>query len=90
MLQKLDEFDKKAEKARINIEKYDARVEFYGLSFVEYLSGPELVETMFDKDKEGQMLLQIGGELHGYLQLCVKQPFSFNHLSYVIFIVIFK
>lgn len=69
LLRKLDEMDEKTEKDRIAREEYDAKVEFYALSFVEYLSGPELLESMFQKDPDGQLLLHIGGELLGYYEL---------------------
>ncbi|XP_068618661.1 dynein regulatory complex subunit 3-like [Battus philenor] len=68
LLRKLDEADEKAEKERIAKEDYDARVEFYALSFVEYLSGPELMEAMFEKDADGSLLLKIGGELLNYYE----------------------
>ncbi|CAG4946971.1 unnamed protein product [Parnassius apollo] len=63
LLRKLDEADEKAENERISKEDYEAKVEFYALSFVEYLSGPELLESMFEKDPDGSLLLQLGGEL---------------------------
>lgn len=43
-------------------------MEFYALSFVEYLSGPELIDSMFEKDVDGSLLLKVGGELLGYYQ----------------------
>lgn len=58
--------DEKREAARVAKAAYDAKVEFYALSFVEYLSGPELVETMFEKDADGALLLTLGGELDTY------------------------
>lgn len=67
-MRKLDEADEKSEKARIAREEYDAKVEFYALSFVEYLSGPELLETMFEKDLDGSLLLKIGGELFNFYE----------------------
>ncbi|XP_063623655.1 dynein regulatory complex subunit 3-like [Cydia splendana] len=63
LLRKLDDQDEKAEKERIAREEYNARVEFYAMSFVEYLSGPELLESMFAKDPDGSLLLKVGGEL---------------------------
>lgn len=63
LLRKLDEADEKSEKERIAKEEYDARVKFYGMSFVEYLSGPELIESMFEKDVDGSLLLKVGGEV---------------------------
>lgn len=63
ILRKLDEADEKSEKERVAKEEYDARVKFYALSFVEYLSGPELLESMFEKDPDGSLLLKVGGEL---------------------------
>lgn len=59
----MDEADEITEKERIAKEQYDAQVVFYAMSFVEYLSGPELIETMFDKDPDGSILLSFGGEL---------------------------
>ncbi|KAG6444686.1 hypothetical protein O3G_MSEX003532 [Manduca sexta] len=73
MLRKLDEADEKTEKERIAKEEYEARVEFYALSFVEYLSGPELIESMFDKDPDGTLLLKIGGELNGFYEQYKEQ-----------------
>ncbi|XP_075978515.1 dynein regulatory complex subunit 3-like [Anticarsia gemmatalis] len=63
LLRKLDDEDEIAEKRRIAKEEYDAKVAFYASSFVEYLSGPELIETMFEKDPDGSVLLSFGGEL---------------------------
>lgn len=68
MLRRLDETDEKSESARIAKEEYDARVKFYALSFVEYLSGPELIESMFEKDPDGTLLLQVGGELNSFYE----------------------
>lgn len=59
----MDAIDAAREKARVAKAAYDARVEFYALSFVEYLSGPEMVETMFEKDPDGALMLTLGGEL---------------------------
>lgn len=59
----LDEADEKAEKQRLAKEEYDSQVKFYAMSFVEYLSGPELLEKMFEKDPDGTILLSFGGEL---------------------------
>ncbi|KAF9806727.1 hypothetical protein SFRURICE_011431 [Spodoptera frugiperda] len=66
LLRKMDEADEKTEQERIAKEEYDAKVAFYAMSFVEYLSGPELLETMFEKDPDGQLLLSFGGELTAY------------------------
>lgn len=63
VLRLLDDADEKKEKERVAKEEYDAQVEFYALSFVEYLSGPELLEHMFEKDPDGLLLLKVGGEL---------------------------
>ncbi|XP_013190894.1 dynein regulatory complex subunit 3 [Amyelois transitella] len=68
LLRKLDEADEKTEKEWIAKQEYDARVEFYALSFVEYLSGPELIESMFEKDPDGSLLLKVGGELIGFYE----------------------
>ncbi|XP_050675184.1 dynein regulatory complex subunit 3-like [Leptidea sinapis] len=68
LLHRLDEADDKSEIARLAKEEYDAKVEFYALSFVEYLSGPELLESMFEKDPDGALLLQLGGELLGFYE----------------------
>lgn len=68
LLRKLDEDDEKAEKARLAKEDYEAKVKFYALSFVEYLSGPELLEAMFEKDPDGSLLLQVGGELVSFYE----------------------
>ncbi|VVD03260.1 unnamed protein product [Leptidea sinapis] len=68
LLHRLDEADEKSEIARLAKEEYDAKVEFYALSFVEYLSGPELLESMFEKDPDGALLLQLGGELLGFYE----------------------
>ncbi|KAJ0178160.1 hypothetical protein K1T71_005983 [Dendrolimus kikuchii] len=73
VLRRLDEADEKTENARIAKEEYDARVEFYALSFVEYLSGPELLESMFEKDPDGTLLLQVGGELIGFYEQYKEQ-----------------
>ncbi|CAH2981430.1 unnamed protein product [Chilo suppressalis] len=73
LLRKLDESDEKSEKERLAKEEYEARVEFYALSFVEYLSGPELLESMFEKDPDGTLLLQIGGELIGFYEQYKEQ-----------------
>ncbi|OWR55525.1 dynein regulatory complex subunit 3-like [Danaus plexippus] len=73
LLRKLDEADEKAEKERIAKEEYDARVKFYALSFVEYLSGPELLESMFEKDPDGSLLLKVGGELIGFFDQYKEQ-----------------
>ncbi|CAG9561376.1 unnamed protein product [Danaus chrysippus] len=73
LLRKLDESDEKAEKERIAKEEYDARVKFYALSFVEYLSGPELLESMFEKDPDGTLLLKVGGELIGFFDQYKEQ-----------------
>ncbi|CAK1544955.1 unnamed protein product [Leptosia nina] len=73
ILRKLDDADEKSEKARIAKEEYDARVEFYAMSFVEYLSGPELIESMFEKDPDGALLLQVGGELLGFFEQYKEQ-----------------
>lgn len=67
-MRKLDDADEKSEKERIAREEYNARVEFYALSFVEYLSGPELLDSMFEKDEEGSLLLKVGGELIGFYE----------------------
>ncbi|CAH0694009.1 unnamed protein product [Spodoptera exigua] len=66
LIRKMDEADEKTEQERIAKEEYDAKVTFYAMSFVEYLSGPELLETMFEKDSDGQTLLSFGGELQSY------------------------
>ncbi|CAG9793993.1 unnamed protein product [Diatraea saccharalis] len=73
LLRKLDEMDEKTEKERLAKEEYEARVEFYALSFVEYLSGPELLESMFEKDPDGSLLLQVGGELIGFYEQYKEQ-----------------
>ncbi|CAG4962699.1 unnamed protein product [Colias eurytheme] len=73
LLRKLDDADEKSEKARIAKEEYDAKVKFYALSFVEYLSGPELIESMFEKDPDGALLLKIGGELIGFYEQYKEQ-----------------
>ncbi|XP_045495729.1 dynein regulatory complex subunit 3-like [Colias croceus] len=73
LLRKLDDADEKSEKARIAKEEYDAKVKFYALSFVEYLSGPELIESMFEKDPDGSLLLKIGGELLGFYEQYKEQ-----------------
>ncbi|XP_026746550.1 LOW QUALITY PROTEIN: dynein regulatory complex subunit 3-like [Trichoplusia ni] len=66
LIRKMDEADEKTEQERIAKEEYDAKVTFYAMSFVEYLSGPELLDTMFDKDPDGALLLSFGGELQAY------------------------
>ncbi|GBP79770.1 hypothetical protein EVAR_56678_1 [Eumeta japonica] len=44
-----------------------AKNELYALAFMEYLEGPDLFDTMFEKDPDGTLLLKIGGELlHHY------------------------
>lgn len=68
VLRKLDEADEKSENERLAKEDYEARVKFYALSFVEYLSGPELLEAMFEKDPDGSLLLKMGGELNGFFE----------------------
>ncbi|KPI97248.1 PREDICTED: leucine-rich repeat-containing protein 48-like [Papilio xuthus] len=68
LLRRLDEADEKAEKERIAKEEYEAKVEFYALSFVEYLSGPELLDSMFQKDPDGSLLLMLGGELLNFYE----------------------
>ncbi|CAH2039450.1 unnamed protein product, partial [Iphiclides podalirius] len=73
LLRKLDESDEKAEKERLAKEEYEAKVEFYALSFVEYLSGPELFESMFEKDPDGSLLLKIGGELTNFYEQYKEQ-----------------
>ncbi|CAH0729933.1 unnamed protein product, partial [Brenthis ino] len=73
LLRKLDEDDEKAEKERLAKEDYNAKVEFYALSFVEYLSGPELLEAMFEKDPDGTLLLKVGGELIGFYEQYKEQ-----------------
>ncbi|XP_045766707.1 dynein regulatory complex subunit 3-like isoform X1 [Maniola jurtina] len=73
MLRKLDEADEKSEKERVAREEYEAKVKFYALSFVEYLSGPELLESMFEKDPDGSLLLKVGGELHGLYEQYKEQ-----------------
>ncbi|CAH2231185.1 jg27235, partial [Pararge aegeria aegeria] len=72
ILRKLDEADEKTEKERVAREEYEARVKFYALSFVEYLSGPELLESMFEKDPDGSILLKVGGELLGFYEQYLK------------------
>lgn len=67
-MRKLDEADEISENARLAREDYEAKVEFYALSFVEYLSGPEMVETMFEKDPDGSLLLMFGGELRNHYE----------------------
>ncbi|KAL0871762.1 hypothetical protein ABMA27_004260 [Loxostege sticticalis] len=73
LLRKLDEQDEKSEKERLAKEDYEAKVKFYALSFVEYLSGPELLESMFEKDPDGSLLLQVGGELLGFYEQYKEQ-----------------
>lgn len=64
----MDEADEKTEQERLAKEEYDAKVTFYAMSFVEYLSGPEMLDTMFDKDPDGMLLLSFGGELQAYFE----------------------
>ncbi|CAH2090948.1 unnamed protein product [Euphydryas editha] len=73
LLRKLDEADEKAEKERLAKEDYEAKVKFYALSFVEYLSGPELLDSMFEKDPDGSLLLKVGGELLGFYEQYKEQ-----------------
>ncbi|KAJ2943667.1 hypothetical protein O0L34_g16779 [Tuta absoluta] len=73
LLRKLDEADVEAEKQRIAKENYDAKVEFYGVSFVEYLSGPELIYSMFEQDEDGSLLLKVGGELNTFFESYKEQ-----------------
>ncbi|XP_039755667.1 dynein regulatory complex subunit 3-like [Pararge aegeria] len=73
ILRKLGEADEKTEKERVAREEYEARVKFYALSFVEYLSGPELLESMFEKDPDGSILLKVGGELLGFYEQYKEQ-----------------
>ncbi|XP_028029107.1 dynein regulatory complex subunit 3-like [Bombyx mandarina] len=73
VLRKLDEADEKSENERLAKEDYEARVKFYALSFVEYLSGPELLEAMFEKDPDGSLLLKMGGELNGFFEQYKEQ-----------------
>ncbi|XP_049874456.1 dynein regulatory complex subunit 3-like [Pectinophora gossypiella] len=73
LLRKLDEVDEIAENERIAKEEYDAKVEFYALSFVEYLSGPEMFESMFEKDVDGSLLLKVGGELITFFDIYKEQ-----------------
>ncbi|KAG7295915.1 hypothetical protein JYU34_021005 [Plutella xylostella] len=73
VLRKLDEEDEKSEKERLDREDYNEKVEFYKLSFVEYLSGPELLEAMFEKDPDGTLLLEVGGELAGFYEQYKEQ-----------------
>ncbi|PZC75733.1 dynein regulatory complex subunit 3 [Helicoverpa armigera] len=68
IIRKMDEADEKTEQERIAKEEYEAKVTFYALSFVEYLSGPEMLETMFQKDPDGMILLSFGGELLAYYE----------------------
>ncbi|CAB3247675.1 unnamed protein product [Arctia plantaginis] len=63
LLRKMDEADEISEKQRLAKEEYESQVKFYAMSFVEYLSGSELLERMFDKDPDGTILLSFGGEL---------------------------
>ncbi|XP_026499077.1 dynein regulatory complex subunit 3-like [Vanessa tameamea] len=72
-LRKLDDADEKAEKERLAKEDYEAKVKFYALSFVEYLSGPELLDSMFEKDPDGSLLLKVGGELLGFYEQYKEQ-----------------
>lgn len=64
----MDEADEQTEVERIAKEEYDEKVTFYAMSFVEYLSGPEMMETMFQKDSDGAILLSFGGELQAYFE----------------------
>ncbi|XP_050351560.1 dynein regulatory complex subunit 3-like [Nymphalis io] len=73
LLRKLDDADEKAEKERLVKEDYEAKVKFYALSFVEYLSGPELLDSMFEKDPDGSLLLKVGGELLGFYEQYKEQ-----------------
>ncbi|XP_047534682.1 dynein regulatory complex subunit 3-like [Vanessa atalanta] len=73
LLRKLDDADEKAEKERLAKEDYEAKVKFYALSFVEYLSGPELLDSMFEKDPDGSLLLKVGGELLGLYEQYKEQ-----------------
>ncbi|KAJ8713615.1 hypothetical protein PYW07_013985 [Mythimna separata] len=66
VIRKLDEADEKTEKERLAKEDYEAKVKFYAMSFVEYLSGPELLDSMFEKDPDGLVMLSFGGELIGF------------------------
>ncbi|KAJ8715983.1 hypothetical protein PYW08_013268 [Mythimna loreyi] len=68
LIRKMDEADEKTEKERLAREDYNARVKFYAMSFVEYLSGPELLDSMFEKDSDGLILLSFGGELVGFFE----------------------
>lgn len=80
LLRKLDEADEKAEKERLAKEDYEAKVRFYAMSFVEYLNGPELLDSMFEKDPDGSLLLKVGGELLGfYEQYALLIEFTFNN-----------
>lgn len=65
----MDDADEKSEQERIAKETYDAQVKFYGMSFVEYLSGSELLVSMFAKDPDGSLLLKVGGELISLYQV---------------------
>lgn len=65
----MEEADEKSEKERIAKEEYDEKVKFYGMSFVEYLSGSELIESMFEKDADGLLLLKVGGELLSFYEM---------------------
>ncbi|XP_045450916.1 dynein regulatory complex subunit 3-like [Melitaea cinxia] len=73
LLRKLDEADESAEKERLAKEDYEAKVRFYAMSFVEYLSGPELLDSMFEKDPDGSLLLKVGGELLGFYEQYKEQ-----------------
>lgn len=66
LIRKLDEADEKTERERLAKEDYDAKLKFYAMSFVEYLNGPELLDSMFEKDADGLILLSFGGELVGF------------------------
>lgn len=71
LLRKLDESDEQFEKERVAQEEYDAKVKFFALSFVEYLSGPEMLLSMFEKDPDGSLLLKVGGELNTFYEVLV-------------------
>ncbi|KAI5637144.1 leucine rich repeats (2 copies) domain-containing protein [Phthorimaea operculella] len=68
VLRRLDEIDAETEKERVAKEIYDAKVEFYAMSFVEYLSGPELIHSMIEQDEDGSLLLKVGGELNTFFE----------------------
>ncbi|GBP79774.1 Dynein regulatory complex subunit 3 [Eumeta japonica] len=68
-LREFNEEYEEFEKKRTAREMYVAKNELYALAFVEYLEGPDLFDTMFEKDPDGTLLLKIGGELlHHYAQ----------------------